>query len=471
MERSLGEAAFEEHFWEQTVRLLRRYRFNACASPLPFDHKTLVPPEDVEFLNRTSLQAAAYPSQVEALKSALEARLALIHLKHNPMGRALRDRWSGSGYTLVLRESKLIEPSRDWLRQQGVDVPFVSLRELKQAKLIQNLVLVGSPRWYPSYVFDCPRALHYEVFCTSLFRDSWTWTPGFLGSESCSSMRDRSLQFQCFGSRDAAQSNTSEDSIYPVVQLERVARGALGNVESAFGKTLEARLLLLDNGLAMFVPADSEAKVYVIEFDSDVRPHIGRRLVTDLHGDHFVLVRTSGGGDYVADMADSHLGAEALRLRDLQVRWKQALRELVESCGIELVVEELKGLGAQRASAVNLSNWVSPGFIRPRADQDLVAILELVEWDGEPDRLLEDMDGIAHAHLLAGQSIRRDLLHSIECQDSTELFRSGYQEFELNSSSGRLAACRVLNLGESVFTTPVNRLLVPFSWEANKWLE
>jgi hypothetical protein len=161
-----------------------------------------------------------------------------------------------------------------------------------------------------------------------------------------------------------------------------------------------------------------------------------------------LLLRTSGGGDYIVAEADRHfLKGRAAELRKAQQHWKALLRQEVQKDGLLGVSLRLIDLGSSSAEEINVRNYMWPRSIRTRAPEDFQAIMRLVGL-GENWRAYWDMMGeIDHAHRLAGHRIRRQLLHTLEELDLTELERVGRMELTLpDVDAGGFTAFRVLDV-------------------------
>jgi hypothetical protein len=65
---------------------------------------------------------------------------------------------------------------------------------------------------------------------------------------------------------------------------------------------------LLNGGLAVYLDADEQATVTVIDADQDGGAAVKRVRVRQLESDTFVLLRIEGGGDYIVPVADRIMG-------------------------------------------------------------------------------------------------------------------------------------------------------------------
>ena len=90
----------------------------------------------------------------------------------------------------------------------------------------------------------------------------------------------------------------------------------------------------------------------------------------------FLLLKTSGGGDYIVPLANRILGSEADKLRASQKGWKDRLRKLKNNNGTDWVINELRSLGCSIASPTNLRNWMSYRGIKTSQFSHFQAIMK-----------------------------------------------------------------------------------------------
>jgi hypothetical protein len=185
--------------------------------------------------------------------------------------------------------------------------------------------------------------------------------------------------------------------------------------------------------------------------------------VTDIEPGMFVLLRTSGGGDYILNLADRILGAEAQHLRALQNEWKSLLRQRGNSSSLHNVSKCLSQLGSLRANEVNVRNWMSDRLIRPVADKDFEAILRFVGLESRLDEFSEAANLINRAHKKAGHEIRTLLLEKVDQSNLHALKQLGKMTFELDEADGgSMTAFRVVEIDPKNRMIPASRIAEPF---------
>jgi len=225
-----------------------------------------------------------------------------------------------------------------------------------------------------------------------------------------------------------------------------------------------ARLALLEGEIAVFLEAEDGASVLTIDLDADESTdRIARIPTNDVRAGTFLLLRTSGGGDYIVTEADRYLREQAPKVREAQRNWKALLRQEVQKEGFLVVSLRLIELGSSSADETNVRNYLSPRSIRTRAPEDFKAIMRLVGFGDEWARYWDMMGEIDRAHRRAGKHLRHQLLRRLEELDLTELERVGRMEITLPQvDAGSLTAFRVLDISTDSQLVSINRLGHPF---------
>ena len=189
----------------------------------------------------------------------------------------------------------------------------------------------------------------------------------------------------------------------------------------------------------------------------------------------YLLLRTAGGGDYIAPLADRLMGQSAAEARRLQGFWKEKLKAAaVARFGSRShrdlaarAAPEIRKLGAARANENNVSYWMSPKCIRTRYIEDFMAVATFASLADQGDMLWRTMEFVDRAHRRAGYVIRRMLLKKIAECSLDDLERDGYMQFDLGEhDSGSLAAFRINGLLPDQCEVPTGKIGVPVDLEA-----
>jgi hypothetical protein len=239
-------------------------------------------------------------------------------------------------------------------------------------------------------------------------------------------------------------------------------------------ETLPARLCHVSGGRAVFVSADEGASSLVIDSSETGDSIVGRVPADELEPELYLLLRTSGGGDFIAPLADRILGGLAVERRAQQAGWKGRLVAAAqEQFGAlsrrELAVRvagNLRARNLSEARPANVHYWMSSKCIHPRKEEDFAAVLEFAGLADLTQELWEAMGEIDRAHRRAGQAIRQMLLQKIATSSLEPLERDGEMAFDLGEhAGGTLSAFQITAISEEEFEVPADRVGVLLDWE------
>ena len=102
---------------------------------------------------------------------------------------------------------------------------------------------------------------------------------------------------------------------------------------------------------------------------------------------------------------------------------------------------------------------MSSKCIRPRKEEDFVAILTFAGLEARTQELWAAMDDIDGAHRRAGYLIRRMLLQKIADTSLESLERDGEMVFDLgDQDGGTLSAFQITGIQEEEFEVPTDRI-------------
>jgi hypothetical protein len=232
-------------------------------------------------------------------------------------------------------------------------------------------------------------------------------------------------------------------------------------------ETVSARLCHLSGSRAVFVAADEGAASLVIDVSESGHAAVKRMPIAELMPGYFILLRTSGGGDYIAPLANRVLGAAATTRRAQQTEWKERAiaraRSQFGSTGrrelASLICGQLHARNLSQARPANVHYWISSKCIRPRKREDFEAILKFAGIDDRATELWMAMGEIDRAHRRAGHLIRRMLLRKIAETSLGQLERDGEMVFDLgDQDGGTLSAFQITGIQPEEFEVPVDRI-------------
>lgn len=403
----------------------------------------------------------AYPSMGEEVRKLADLLSDLRSLGDNPLLYALENLVGpGDGSTIVLvRQNRLMGAVQDSLDSRVSTRGFeaIGVDGARDLPPVDRVVLVGSTRWYPSYVLAAPKAPLVEVVSYKWNRGRWRPEHAFLGGGAATSPREYEPVEQ-YDDDDAEL-----DEAWPEIDWDEIARRAAASSgdddEAELQEQVEARLFSLDGGNAVFLHAADGSKSLVIDLKEASDSRVRRMETSEIEPGMFVLLRTEGGGDYIVPVADRLLGSRVREIRDAQRLWKTHLREQVRRRGALQVSLDLIERGSNRANEINVRNWMSERTIGTQDKSDFAAIMQLVGLGAEVEHYWGITRQLRAAHLRAGRIIGERLIHQVRTVNSRDLERKGRMDFILpEAEGGQLTAFRVEGQAPRTTWAPASRV-------------
>lgn len=448
---ALGDAV-GDGYWRPILQYLCRFRYLASATPSAFDDPALFSPQTCRDIRGllTSQGRHLYPVLAAQALALLQLHQDVAATTTNPLLNAITERLTGASVVLV-RETGLI--ARTQFNITGVRPPVhvVGPQYLKGFTCVDHLIVVGPARWYPEYVFTAPRARRIEVLHFSWMRDKRIEPTSFIATPA------ETKHGPLLQSQDNNEEMIDPDAILPTVDWQQIVQTARTSADQNQDE-VDVRLFSLNGGYAVFLEADEQATVRIIDPNSDEQP-VQRMSVTELIPGTFVLLRTSGGGDYIVPIANRILGANSETVRAQQRHWKQQLRKLVGIEGVPAVARTLRDRGSRIASEINLRNWMAERSIKTAAREDFAAIMEVIGEGTHTTEYWNTMCLIDRAHRRAGFYISKLLLKQVKAANLSELDQRGTLEFTLpDEEGGSITAFRIEQIAPDIYRIPVTRI-------------
>jgi hypothetical protein len=486
LEQEVGERAQEE-FWQDILRKIKEHRFALCAAPLPVNYTADSLASSLQF----SLKRCAYlyPRLVPSLQEVTGTLSTLSTQQDNPLLDAILSLVKGAPgarVALLLKETRFRAPVEDVMGIVPVlrQIELVNQYQLRDATSYDQLLVTGLRRWYPDYIFRAPRAKEIHLFRYGWMLDKWEPQPFFIcpfDYKHQPSQNGRYGSDHVTGGRDALQEDEVVDAtdVFPQVEWNRISTTILRQAPGEHDQEeVQARLCLLAGGHAVLLDVSEQAKVLVIdtlggdsEEEEDESRQVKRVSMTSLQPGLFLLLRTSGGGDYLVPVADRILADQAPRMRSMQEEWKSYLRESVAAKGLFEVSLQLIDYGSNKANETNVRNWMSSKNIRPHDYSDFLSIMRLAGLEDKAEHYWKAAHLIDTAHRQAGFQIRKMLLAHVARSDLKELHRTGRMDFELSGADGgSLTAFRIEQISPETVTTPLSRTGRVYSIGGIEWL-
>lgn len=481
-ERLLGDASIDS-FWKPIIFKLRRYRFEMCASPLPFDHTTVFSLPLLVQVNKIVDQCRyVYPGYAVHMEKLSICLKTLVDSGTNPILNVLTDLFRKigmKGAALLLKEPRLIPATEIIINSAiiGNSIDCINIQQYRSHKFYKAVVVIGPSRLYPDFIFSAPRAAETHIVNYHWIRDKWEHRPVFANFNNYSGNNDSAKQgFDSkFGLSEPGVSLDVTyidcDEILPVIDWDEISsvisKKHFQDSNDTGYDTVEAKLFLLEGLNAVFL--DGNAKVLVLDLDEDEgdddidEARVKRMPAVAVQEGMYLLLRTIGGGEYIVPVADQILGSNAQKARECQKHWKMLLREQVYYRGTQAVANALRVLGSVKANEINVRNWMGERSIRPANYNDFEAIMKLIKIEKDTSEYWKLAEVIDEAHQKAGFHIRKLLLKQVLSSDLNVLEKTGRMDFVLEEADGgSLTAFRITGISPEGYTVPIAKIGHPF---------
>lgn len=488
---SLGDEAVED-YWSTLLTPLRKFAFLLSATPLPPNDAVVCQPNTAEMLEEQLRNVhSLFPDRAVMARDLVSRFRALANSDSNPVLGEIERVCTGKDMqrtALLLKESRLCDVVEECLSRvqalRGIEV--VNTHHLRGDECYDNLIVPGAAGWYPNYVFTAARASEVHIICPRWIRDGWRHEPAFLstgGEDRPSSSLAPVEQRVSPGDQVEAivvDDSVNADEMLPKVDFDALLREyARQHGSEPEQEVVDATLFILEGNTAVFIDTADRAKILTI--DPEGAPAAGKQtgtsrlkklLATYVEPGTYILLRTSGSGDYIIPLADKILGTSAERIRGCQSHWKALLREAVSRTDLIRVSLELIDLGSERADENNVRTWMSSRNISPGQRRDFEAIMKLTGLEEKTAEYWANTRALLKAHMKAGFHIRKLLLKQVADADLDELEAAGQMSFEIpGSDAGSLTAYRVLSISDKQYKVLATHIGEPFDYEGETWHE
>lgn len=476
-------------YWKRFLSVLGRYRFNHLAAPLPFDHDKIHLHQDlIELRRHLSSCNVVFPEFAKPAMELVDVIFSQISSSSdNPLLEIIRDIQNSKNRcrtAILLKEARLVPVTREilsvdkdlcWKDLNWLEV--VGVNGVQSAGWFERLIVIGPCRWFPHHIFNAPRVSEIAIVRYSGMMDTPPLQSIFVGSSD--EISRSAIILNDLSKKDIRSERIPQidpDELVPSISWDRIShrfvdRQHVSISTNEIEEEAEARLYVLDDGnSAVYLDIADESKTTIIDLERQGMPSVKRVSTQLLSTDTFILLRTSGGSDYLVPKADQLLGDHASDVRAAQKRWKLLLQEAVKGSSMTAVIETLLKNGSLIANVPNLRNWMSYRSIKTEDKHDFNAIMSLVGLSNESDEYWHKMSMIDSAHRSAGHLIRQMLLGEVLAADLDQLEKLGRMEFELpDSHAGSLTAFRIQQISPDTYLVPVSYLGHVFDIEEDLW--
>lgn len=479
------EDNYDDDHWSLFVRTLKLFRYELSSAPLPFNYSGLTNLETFDQIKKNiKLTKYVYPDLADQAEDLLAKYQEITTCPDNPLFEMLKQIYASNlhdSMVLLIKETKLIPFVEEFLKSAGLNekLSVVSPSQLKKDQCYSMIIYIGSPKLLPNYIFSAPRARNISIIQYDWMNEQWKPASAFLAPASYSNNSEDKQS-----SPPSVQPGHSTDylDVSDLVETnswDKIATkfGMSNNKHNNYDEDIaEAKLFILEGDLAVFLDASMEDRQMVIDLEEDPSAkqykfsRVKKIFTKLIEPGMFLLVRTSGGGDYISIIANKLMGDKATGLRKDQQQWKSLLKTVVKQEGVNWCCHELMARGSIIANEVNLRNWVSARLIRPQSDVDFKAILNLVGLGEKANQYIQSAGTINSFHLRAGVQLRKQLLQIVLGTDLTDLEKLGRMDFYLpDGFGGCFTAIRVVEISRQKFIVPVSKLEHPFDRGASTW--
>lgn len=472
-EHILGENA-DDPYWKVFLSPLKRYRFELCAAPLFLNRPPSQTLSGIISLKHSALRCKSlFPQFDEHSQDILTQIFSLLELNENPLldfldSKVQSDRSADTA--VLLKEAYLVPSAEEILKTHHVlhRVDLVAPVQLRSGNCYKNLFVIGPARWFPSYIFAAPRAFKISLVRYDWIKETLRLEPVFISSKDTKPEPQKPVHDTV---HVAEEEYLSSEDLIPKIDWGSISRKATGHVTRDAGQEeVDARLFLLEGEKAVFLDAEDNSSALIIDLDEEDRFRVKRIQVKDISPNMYVLLRTSGGGDYIINVADWIMDNKAEGARMMQKLWKTRLSEAARSSSLLELSLKLINLGSIKANEVNVRNWMSYKSISTSDYHDFTAIMHLVGLGDRAKECWDIMGMINTAHRKAGHHIRKLLLKKVLESDLDKLQKVGKMDFELSEvDSGSFTAFRIRNVSNQIMKVSVSLLGHPFDVKDVLW--
>lgn len=358
------------------------------------------------------------------------------------------------------------------------DVEIVRVRRQVRNSLYERLIIPGNPRFAPKgLLFDLlygGRASSIVIVTYRAERVSLP-EPKKLPKDSVlpvtSRRSRRPLDETVEPSGEGQLDQWAHDSFWSSVHAQHADVAPASDRDV----TVDANFVLFADGSGTFLPADRRvvevSELFETGASFDITEEkLPRVSVRELEEGDLVMMRLSGSGDYLDDVADSLIeqaGETGLRTRALQ--WKDRLLRVIKHHGEGVVAMKIRSLGVALRSPQYLWAWAGNEVMAPHDKQTFRRLVETI-WkleipvgSEEPEQYADDrwhdMEQLKAYHHKAGAAIRVALLARVRGLVSERRRIDTIESIELPGvTAGRMGLLRVAAVDNKTRKVPRSRL-------------
>ncbi|MCX7263934.1 MAG: hypothetical protein NT035_00720 [Burkholderiales bacterium] len=243
--------------------------------------------------------------------------------------------------------------------------------------------------------------------------------------------------------------------------------------------SVPARFVLFADGSGAFLPDDKRVVELSELLDGrgnldETEERLPRKNIRDLEEHDLIMLRLSGSGDYLDDVADSEMEHAGLgSLRGEATEWKPWLHRIIKEHGEGLVARTGRDFGLHLPSASYLWVWAGDEVMAPHDFTTFRALITtLAKLDRSSDSFGVDqyahekwqqMERVKTFHARAGATIRTALIQRVKGLVAERRLVETVESIELPGvHAGRMGLLRVSAVDSKPVRTPQSRLFHVF---------
>jgi hypothetical protein len=363
---------------------------------------------------------------------------------------------------IIVRQENLVASTIEWLEYSGITGVAVSTaaKYMNEKKNVDSLIVIGLSADYPDSLFTSV----FPVNGVHLFSHSWikekTEIQGLL-----SDLADLPLiipiKADAYQDHSLVPHDSFETYLDPSFEiasrkLQRYAKLTLANIQQESEEEIvECKAYLLANSGLVFLPTEA-GSIDSLDLNAHSGDRVQRLAISSITTDSVLLLRVGvSDSDAIINMANQLGGDDARQARELQKRWKSALKERINEQGSAVVFRQLQDRGITNPW---LQEWSHPKNIRPNSDTSFKVLLKYLGV--EVDETVEAMNLLRYLHQMAGMRFRKILKQKFESIDKNKFYEKGFEIVDVGASAGvaKLGAFRVISIGQEVLQVPENAI-------------
>jgi len=243
--------------------------------------------------------------------------------------------------------------------------------------------------------------------------------------------------------------------------------------------SVPARFVLFADGSGAFLPDDKGVVELSELLDGGgnletTEERLPRKNVRNLEEHDLIMLRLTGSGNYLDDVADSEMDQAGLgSLRREATEWKPWLHRIIKEYGEGLVAKAGKDFGLRLRSATYLWEWAGDGVMAPHDFATFRALMTTLAKldpsgvtsgvDQYADEKWRQMEQVKTFHARAGATIRTALIKRVKGLVAERRLVETVESIELPGvEAGRMGLLRVSAVDSKPVRTPQSRLFHVF---------